>query len=303
LRIIGRDTLLSQIDDVVVAEFIARRRGEAVQRRGKLRAPPGLVSAATVNRSVTALQTVMTHARDRWRVVGKPIHVATVDWRRHRLKERSVETYLTRDQAEALLKALIPHAKTPARLALYTGLRRSEVLGLDWQRVDLTGARLTLIKKGGRVHSVALIPEAVALLEDLEPNPADRRGPAFFFGNPHVGCACVSCRPDTKRGQELAGQRIRWIKRAYGTARKAIGLPSLRFHDLRHTVASWLLQRGYTLKTVQQVLGHADIGTTARYAHLEHGAVATAMADALGSGALKGVDKANSSAASWPGSR
>jgi integrase len=104
----------------------------------------------------------------------------------------------------------------------------------------------------------------------------------FTYGNPRINCSCSAChRPD------LAGKPIKDIKRAFDTARRAIGMPEVRFHDLRHTVASWLLQKGYPLKWVKDVLGHADLRTTERYSHLEHRHLAGAMADALRLGAPK----------------
>ncbi|HEV7369015.1 tyrosine-type recombinase/integrase [Arenibaculum sp.] len=82
------------------------------------------------------------------------------------------------------------------------------------------------------------------------------------------------------------------IKRAFATGRKRIGMPELRFHDLRHTVASWLLNEGYTLKMVQTILGGTQITTTARYAHLEKGATAEAMSRSLGKLARRRPDAA-----------
>lgn len=72
------------------------------------------------------------------------------------------------------------------------------------------------------------------------------------------------------------------MRRAFKTAAKAIGVPDLRPHDLRHTFASWLLAKGYTLRHLQDALGHADIGTTRIYSHLERGAAAAAVNDTMG---------------------
>lgn len=293
LRIVGPAVKLGDIDDALVAEFVARRRGEAVpDRRGKKRrasepvaATRKLVSPATVNRATDALRKVMNLAGD-WRHGGLPVRVGEVDWKRHRLREQSREVYLTEDQAARLFGAIAGHARAPIMLALLTGLRRANLLGLDWKDADLPGRLLTVrisARAGGvKPHAVPLVGAAVDLLEGLEPDPRLRRGPVFVFGARTVDCDCVACRDDNRRGRELRGQRIRSIKRAFNTARQAIGQPDLRFHDLRHTVASWLIQNRQPLAVVQEVLGHADIGTTRRYSHLERDHVAAAMAESLG---------------------
>ena len=64
------------------------------------------------------------------------------------------------------------------------------------------------------------------------------------------------------------GSRLRDIRGSYNKAIKASGLDHMTFHSLRHTYASLLVMKGRDLPTVQQLLGHADIKTTMRYAHL-----------------------------------
>lgn len=287
MRIIGAATPLSGIDGETVRMFVARRRGEYATAGGRKRKKnPKLVSSYTVNRELDALATVIGHARGGpgkpgWKIDGAPVKVSDVNVRAWRLKEVANRTYLHQDRAISLLDVICAHAHGPAKLALLTGLRRGNVLGMQWEWVDLALRRVTLRVKGGETHTVSLIEEAVDLLEGLEPDPAKRRGPVFYFGNPSVGCDCPCCTTENKMGKKLAGKQIRSIKRAFDTARKAIGMPQLRFHDLRHTVASWLLGRGYTLEHIRKVLGHSDIATTQTYAHLEQHGLADAMADSL----------------------
>jgi site-specific recombinase XerD len=67
------------------------------------------------------------------------------------------------------------------------------------------------------------------------------------------------------------------IKRAWDTARKAAGLPSLRIHDLRHSAASFMVNSGVDLYAVGRILGHADVQSTQRYAHLANDTLLAAV--------------------------
>ena len=103
------------------------------------------------------------------------------------------------------------------------------------------------------------------------PDQADRRGPVFRYGNSRIACACIACR-----NPALADRPITNIRRAFAAAVSAAGLriddgERIVFHTLRHTFASWLLEATGDLKLVQEALGHSQIATTTRYAHLAPG--------------------------------
>lgn len=145
-------------------------------------------------------------------------------------------------------------------LAINTGLRRGELLGLTWGDVDATSALLTVqgaSAKTGLTRYLPLNMEAVRVLTAWR--PADAGPEDLVFPGPDGG--------------PMFSLKTAWEKVA--TAAK---LDGFTFHDLRHTFASKLVQAGVDLNTVRELLGHSDIKMTLRYAHLapEHRAAAVA---------------------------
>lgn len=149
-------------------------------------------------------------------------------------------TFLTREQADALIEALPDHYAPAIRFALLTGLRRSNVLDLDWSAVDL-GRGMVVVQaddaKAGKKILVPLNAGAKGLLESLE----GRSGRVF---------------------------RVYVTRSTWQAACEKIGLPGLRFHDLRHTWASWHAMAGTPLSVLQELGGWASLAMVQRYAHL-----------------------------------
>ena len=137
-------------------------------------------------------------------------------------------------------------AAAALRLLMLTGCRLTEVLGLRWDDVDRRAGELRLrdAKTGARM--VPLTPTAARLLDGIAPVP----------GNPFVF-------PGRRPGRHLVGLRPFWHR-----VRERAGLEDVRIHDLRHAFASRALALGESLAMIGRLLGHADVGTTARYAHL-----------------------------------
>jgi integrase len=245
---------LSALDDAMVNNLVQAVRG----RREEPASP------ATLNRYLAALSSVCKRARELWNV-----EVGGWSMGLHIQREATGrEVFLEVDQAKRLLDAAVGHLRPVLLLALMTGMRRGNVLGLAWSEVSMDQARATVVQKGDRRLVVALPPEAVALLASIQPDPADRVGPVFTFGHPRIPCRCSTCLAPSKRGRPVTS-----VRRAFATAAAGAGvrdMPNgrLRFHDLRHTFASFMLAQGGDLKLVQEALGHAQITTTARYAHL-----------------------------------
>lgn len=161
------------------------------------------------------------------------------------------ERYLTHEELKELSKAVRESEnlmlKPIISMLILTGARKSEVLNARWEDVDLK-QRLWRIPftKSGKPRTVPLSDGAVAVLQEV----------------PQVeGCQYIFANPDT-------GKPFNSIYRSWDTARKKAGLPDLRIHDLRHCFASFLINAGRTIYEVGELLGHTQIKTTMRYAHL-----------------------------------
>ena len=141
-----------------------------------------------------------------------------------------------------------PAAVAAIRLLMLTGCRRSEVLTLRWADVDLEAGELHLGDGKTGPRTVQLPPTAVRLLETL---PRRKDSPWVFPGNDKDG----------RYGAD-------GLNHVWQTVRSRAGLHDVRLHDLRHSFASRALALGETLPVIGKLLGHSDIETTARYAHL-----------------------------------
>jgi integrase len=131
---------------------------------------------------------------------------------------------------------------------------------MRWQDVDLTRRIVTVAAahaKSGRTRYVPLNDEAVRILKTWRTSDVASTGYVF----PGAG-----------------GARLIDVKTAWMSLLRVAGVTGFRFHDLRHTFASRLVMAGVDLNTVRELLGHADLKMTLRYAHLapEHKAAAVA---------------------------
>jgi integrase len=199
----------------------------------------------------------------RWKVPG--VESNPVKEVKNLRDDNKIERFLTNAQMSRLLDAvreseseMLPHI---VMFLLYTGARKREVLDATWADVDWSRKSWRIPKtKSGKIRHIPLSVGALQLLATLRDLslPLGQVSDALqtewsrrhIFANPKTGLPYVS------------------FFYSWDAARKRAGLPDLRVHDLRHSFASFLVNAGRSLYEVQELLGHADIRTTSRYAHL-----------------------------------
>ena len=231
------------------------RRSHAEALHYALRATP-----RQANRVLLVLSKMFSLAED-WGLApagGNPCRFV-VRYRRGMRKR-----YLTEDEYQRVGRALREleaegpmraRAAAALRLLMLTGCRLTEILTLRWDDIDRTTGEIRLRDSKTGARMVVLTPAALQVLKDMRRVP---RSPWVFAGN--------------APGRHLASLSKPWLR-----VRARAGLGDVRIHDLRHSYASRALALGEGLTMIGRLLGHADVGSTARYAHLardaEKGAV------------------------------
>jgi integrase len=201
-------------------------------------------SPATTNRYLALVRAILRKARDEWDWVDRIPKIHFYQVRNKRIR------WITRDEAEVLLSHLPPHQAAMARFALATGLRQRNVCRLEWSQVDLP-QRLAWIHpdqaKARRAIGVPLNEEALSVL----------RG-------------CLGKHEQYVFTYE--GQPVWQVNtKAWRIAVSKAGLTDFRWHDLRHTWASWHAQAGTPLNVLQEMGGWECADMVRRYAHLSVG--------------------------------
>lgn len=203
---------------------------------------------ATVNRYMACLSTVLTKAfREYGWIEENPMFKVT-----KKTESRGRIRFLSDEERNALLKAC-EQASNPlinllVIIALSTGARFSEITGLKWENVDLKRKMFYFMDtKNGDNRAVPISLTAYNLLK--EHNKIRKINTDFVFP-----------RADGKKPLELRHQWEEAIKRA--------GIKDFRFHDLRHTAASYLAMNGATLVEISEILGHKTMQMVKRYSHL-----------------------------------
>lgn len=232
-RRIGKATMITAITDDDIAALVAKRREEGV-------------SNATVNRSVC----------EPMRAILRRAKLLDFEWKRHFLKEAQERIReATQDEESDLIEAIRGDYAAPLQFALMSGCRRAEIVGLRWPSVDFFNRVITIKGKGERTR---VIPMTMAMYELLKGEHGKDAAHVFTYVAKMPRKDAGMVKPITMEG----------FKTEWRRARKRSGVENFRFHDLRHTTATRLVRRTGNLKLAQKLLGHTDIATTSRYAHV-----------------------------------
>jgi len=219
-------------------------------------------SRSTVNRELTVLCAAINYAvRELGHALPNP-----VTGRKYTGIEGRVR-WITTEEACRLIAACegsrTPYLADFVRIGLHTGMRKNELLGLEWNRVDFANRLIHL----GAEHTKTRLRRSIPINEVARQGLRSRLEDRMRHGG---ASAWVFSSAE--------GKRVGDLKRAFATACRRAGITDFHIHDLRHTCASWLVSSGVPLPEVAALLGHTSTSTTEIYAHLAPDRVRAAVA-------------------------
>ncbi|OGT33639.1 MAG: integrase [Gammaproteobacteria bacterium RIFCSPHIGHO2_02_FULL_39_13] len=223
-----QDKLLVVIDRNLIDEVAAKKAETGV-------------SVATVNRMLALIRSILNKAANEWEWLDRAPKIKLRQEQNHRIR------WLTRDEANRLIQELPEHLSDMALFTLATGLRQNNVKSLKWEDVDLASQHAVVHPdqaKANKAISVPLNDTAMAVLKKRVGMNA-----TFVF---------------TYHGMPVDQVNTK----AWRKALKRAGITSFRWHDLRHTWASWHVQNGTSLQELQSLGGWSNLTMVLRYAHL-----------------------------------
>lgn len=217
------------------------------------------VKPATVNRSLSVLRHLLNVAK-RWKKFFGENPVSIVGM----LEENNlIERILTDDEEQKLLSSAISYLKPIIITALHTGMRKSEMLNLRWEDVDLDNNLITVTQtnsKSKKANKVYINPKLKKVMLELRVKSNKLKLKSKELNSKEIEYVFL----DDK------GNHLREIKNGFDGACSRAKIQGLRFHDLRHTAATRMIEGGASIVAVSKALGHSDIKTTMRYTHLDH---------------------------------
>lgn len=194
-------------------------------------------SPSTANRHFTTLRAVINKAITLKLYQGGNPCIGVVKQKENPARTR----YLTKEEIQSLLTFVSERSQQLIAFAVSTGMRRSEILRVSWQDIDLSNDIIHIYEsKSGNKREVPIMPSLKQILLSMEHKPA---GKLFPF-------------------------TAKMLEYDFKHALKQAGITGVRFHDLRHTFASHFMMSGGSLTDLQHILGHFDLKLTQRYAHL-----------------------------------
>jgi len=203
----------------------------------------GFVKEATINRELACLKTIFSKAVEWGYVRDNP--VKRVRFFREELKPIRI---LTASEKERMLSEAPEFLRPILLTALKTGMRKGEILNLRWSEVDLARQTISVRRtKGKRLRQIPIHPQLAELMKSLP-----RRSEYVFPG------------PDGKKLVQGG-----YVRGAFESLVRTMGLGDFTFHDLRHNFASELMEKGADPRTIQEYLGHSTLALVQRYTHVK----------------------------------
>ncbi len=199
------------------------------------------VSNATVNRLLEVLRALLNRAYKEWEWIDSVPYVRLLPEPKRRIR------WLTEDEAARLIKALPEHIASMVRFSLATGLRESNVTQIEWSQVDLNRKCAWIHADQAKAKKAIPVPLNARAMDVLKSQLGKDAQYVFTYKN----------KPVAKANNHA------WRK-----ALKRVGIEDFRWHDLRHTWATWHVQKGTPLNVLQELGGWSDIRMVQRYAHL-----------------------------------
>lgn len=225
-----REKLLSEITPLEVERWIRWRLDQGVTK-------------TTCNRGLQVLKKMFNIAIGEGFVTDNPVRKVKMFSEKDNIKER----ILTEEEEPRLIETCPDYLRPIVITALNTGMRRGEILALEWSCVDMVKRTIKVTRtKTDRPRWIDINETLFGVLRRQRiANPTA----ALVFGSPWTG------------------KLLNGIRKAFVRACKQAGISGLRFHDLRHTFASRLIEKGVDIVTVKELLGHSTVILTQRYTH------------------------------------
>ncbi|ENZ0271245.1 tyrosine-type recombinase/integrase [Morganella morganii] len=231
-------------------------KAASAKKKGSKIAPykPKPATQATKDRYLAFLRSLFRAAVNDWKWIGKSPTIKV------RQKKEIRVRWLTKEEATTLIQCMPDVMKPVVMFALATGLRRSNILNLEWTQIDLQ-RKVAWIHpedtKGGKAIGVALNETACRVLR-----MQIGKHQQYVFVHTEAWH-----RADGSPTEKVRKMRVD-DNTAWNTGLRRAGITNFRFHDLRHTWASWLVQAGVPLTALQEMGGWESIEMVQRYAHL-----------------------------------
>ena len=225
-------------------------------------------SDATLNRYLAAFSSMITVCIEDWKWCG--IYEIKDDGKRKKVgnmtnpcktikgkaEPDSRVRFLKPKESKDLLSACTPELKDAVMLSLLTGARKKEIWELRFDAVNFEKQTISFWKtKNGKPRTVPVDQEGIDILK--------RR-----FDNRQNDWLFPSSSGNDRKGTKKYLDKPKSFEKAWDSAIAKSGVEDFRYHDLRHTAASYMVMGGATLSSVCEVLGHSDISQTYKYAHL-----------------------------------